>query len=359
MVSVTNLTIIGVSRHLDSLINETRPCSIEGVTYAAGKRENFTIYVTNIDFSGFTSTANCAQKAIVLSTAAPSNGDSRTSPLAYNNPFFGNLSFDSATDRLSVCDAASVGVRGFAIDDTSGQLSSDGVGGFLLHDVTTVQGGLDYPSLTAFLPENTCSPVEGSCLLSCPGTCFRLVKIAVPSSPIHASKQMIVTDINNSSVKQVLIPRTVFPNKEVCQSTDCRAEFQVWLPSTYGSYEISFVEADGTTVAWPGFVSPVTLGGAPTCPNYLTEEDIKIVYPAPNGRCHNPIYNGDLERGDVLGFQGECGSTDFDFRGRAILTNCTPIAIHTLGAAGTSNALKTTDIGRNSNLGIHQFIDVR
>ena len=69
--------------------------------------------------------------------------------------------------------------------------------------------------------------------------------------------------------------------------------------------------------------------------------------------------DGDLERGDVLGFQGECGSTDFDFRGRAILTNCTPIAIHTVGAAGTSNALKTTDIGRNSNLGIHQFIDVR
>ena len=119
MASVLNMTIVSVSIHLDNLIASgraiSRPCNTIGVSYATSKGNNWLMTYKDIDFRGFqsTTTPGCTMKAIQPSTQALQNG----LPIAINSPHIENVSFDSPTDRISVCRAvnANYGLRGFAV----------------------------------------------------------------------------------------------------------------------------------------------------------------------------------------------------------------------------------------------------
>ena len=108
------------------------------------------------------------------------------------------------------------------IDDSSGSLSTNNTPGFFVQDKSLdPPTGLDYPSLTTFLPANSCAPIEDSCLVECPNSCFRQVRGYVPSTPLHNNKRMMVTA---NGVNQ-LVPRALFPGREL--SLDHRPKAQV------------------------------------------------------------------------------------------------------------------------------------
>ena len=47
----------------------------------------------------------------------------------------------------------------------------------------------------------------------------------------------------------------------------------------------------------------------PHCDNSLEETDVSLDYPAPTGRCLNPIFNGDIETGLIDGWQVRVAET--------------------------------------------------
>ena len=267
-------------------------------------------------------------------------------PFPRNVPILQNLSFDatSSDNTVNVCDAVSAnggdGLRGIAIEDLQGSLT--GESGWLLQDKNTdPTNGIDYPDYTTFLPPGSCAPIEDSCLVSCPNTCFRTLLGSTPSSPIHASTRMKVTDATG---KVMLIPRMVFGNKALSLDHRTRAQFSVRLPSSSAPYNVTWVNEDDGEGAWPGF-GYLVFSGTPSCQNHITESDLNLIYPLPNDRCNNAIYNGDIETGLKDGWQGEFN---------------TPFAAteQGTGAAGTSYAIKTTNINRNPNHGLWNYLDV-
>lgn len=156
----------------------------------------------------------------------------------------------------------------------------------------------------------------------------------IAGSEIHNGKQLIVTSATGASA---LVPKRVFRDVHKHYWEDV---VPLFLPS--GNYTVSFVDQDGTTSNWPGYAY-FSLGSAPSCANYVEEANIIIDYPAPNDRCNNPIYNGDIERGNFYGFQDA---------GRAGMAIVTP------GAAGTNNALRTTKTNRAADEGLYNHMDV-
>ena len=78
------------------------------------------------------------------------------------------------------------------------------------------------------------------------------------------------------------------------------AQFIVWLPYQ-PFYNITFVEDDGVTAAWPGFAK-LSVYSAPNCQNDMSTN---LVYPPPNDRCQNLVFNGNIELGTKDGWQGE------------------------------------------------------
>lgn len=221
------------------------------------------------------------------------------------------------------------------IDDSFGSLSTNNTPGFFVQDKSLdPPTGFDYPSLTTFLPANSCAPIEDSCLVECPNSCFRLVKGIAPSTPLHNNKRMMVTA---NGVNQ-LVPRAVFPGRELSLDHRPKANFIVWLPYQ-PSYNITFVEDDGVTAAWPGFAK-LSVYSAPNCQNDMITN---FVYPPPNDRCQNLVFNGNIELGTKDGWQGEFN---------------TPFKVVTPGAVGTAHALKTTNINRKGNHGLLNYFDI-
>lgn len=330
---VENLTIVGVSSHLDDLIAEgrilgsSRPCNIIGTTYPPsgkawrGGGSGFVTEYRDIDFQGFDSTGECDATAIEASNTQLLG---RGTPFAMDAPTFDNISFDSASDRISICSAVAAGVQGFALNNVTGA-----GGGFLVQD--------NYAALTAFLPPSSCQPMEtGSCLSSCPSTCFRHMWMEIPGSEIHDGKQMIVTDAVSGA--SALVPREV--RTDITRHT-WRDAVSLYLPN--GSYSVSFVEADGVTPTWPGYAY-LKLGSAPSCTDFIEEADVTIDYPAPNARCDNPVHNGDLELGDSQGWQDVASAG---------------MEMFSPGADGTGHALRTTKLNRPAGHGLWNHIDVR
>ena len=164
---------------------------------------------------------DCEVKAIVASSTAIGNG----LLYAINMPIFDNITTDSSFDRASVCEAESKDIRGFTLHDFG-----QGPGGFLVHDTSPDSTG------AAFLPTNyPCQMIVDSCLKSCPNTCFRLLKMIVPGSSIHAGKQMLVTGANGVSRSFNGFIR--YENEDQAN----RRVYPVFLPSSGGPYNITFV----------------------------------------------------------------------------------------------------------------------
>lgn len=321
---VKDMTVVLKSAHQEMLLADGRstknPCSV-GITYPNDKGPGSEFY--GVKFEGYNGTG-CSKTALAGSNISPRHR------LLQSFPIFSNLTFDSETHRISVCAATSGSkpIRNIAYDDLTATVTP--AGGFLVQD--------DDPALTTFLPEGNCTALGGSsCLLSCPDACFRHVRFVTSAAAIHEGMKMVATERNVAGSPSAVTPRYIF--KRFWGSHDV-AYFGIALPGGK-QYDVSFIDAAGED-AWPGYVTKV-LSPAPDCTPNLSAADVAVVYPSPNARCDNPIYNGDLERGDYFGW---------------LQVHSAGLAMMNGGAEGTANALRTTKVGRNGWHGLVNYLDV-
>ena len=161
--------------------------------------------------------------------------------------------------RISVCGSASTG---HAFDDLDGSISPDGTPGTFLQQ--------NDPALMAF-KSDSCRDV-GGCLLFCPNTCYRHIKLDMPGTD-GVGMTAVVTRSDGVSTT---LPRKQFRN--------WNAHYGTALQGGY-TYEITFVDGSGNPT-WPGtyynFPHPASMYPSAGCSPSLGDTDVELVPPSPS-----------------------------------------------------------------------------
>jgi len=266
---VRDSVIERISQHQRSLLSKGRggqnPCGI-GITFPNDKdhkgqgSEFYNVTFRNFDpwITGNPNPTGPCPAAAISSTMVSPRHLLYAMKIKFHTLKFEGEGSSYPNHRLDVCGASSQGTTGFAFDDLDGSISPDGVPGTFLQ-----QGD---PALMALKPNN-CKGV-GGCLIFCPASCYRHIKLDVPGTDV--GKTAVVTRSDGVSAT---LPRKQFLN--------WNAHYGTALQGGY-SYQITFIDGTGKET-WPISVT-TSWYPAPGCTPNLSTVDVELIPPLPSSK---------------------------------------------------------------------------